>query len=261
MKGIVKILFLSFLLCINTYASFERGLLAVTSQALGGSTSKLFFQTDGTREISLSRNVIMPTMFENNRINYEQGFQGINLGFYYNSFGDQDVATELSYIERTIASKINYEVTSNFSLGGEVKKHMVSSKYEQIPLTGNGYSVDLGMKFMATPSLNLIFEMTNIGGHIKYNTERYEELASNVCLVLEKMLKNNSAFFLKADQTKKLNIGYRFRVNDDISFLIGNADGDWAGGLSIRKDYWKIDYACSYDLIGTEQQLGFTRTF
>lgn len=260
MRDIAKFLFLILFLTINTQASFERSFGTVANQALGNSASALFLP-NVTRAVSVSRNFIMPTMLESIRVSYEQSFQELDIGFYYNSFGDPKIGTGFSYIERVIATKMNYAVGTWFFLAGEIRKHTISSKYEQQRLTGNGYGVDLGLKIIASPRFNIVFEKTNLGGHIKYNTGRIEDLEENVFLMLETSINKNSTVFLKADRAKEINIGYKVDFNDELTLFMGNSCGNWAGGFAINKNNYSIKYACSYDLAGTQQLLGLTRAF
>lgn len=261
MRKLACYLILILLISINAQAAFEKKQISVINQALGDSASTIFSYQNGLRELSIGRNTIVPSMLESTRYGYMQRTKDFVFGFYYCSFGAPDITTDLSYVEKTIAAKINYPFGSRVVLGGEIKRNFIRGRYNGSSLAGDGVTIDLGVKFIFAPSLNIILERTNLGGSIRYNTGKLEDSDGSTNLIIEKNLGESSIAFLRIDQDRKTNIGCQVNLHDQLSLLLGNSQGDWAGGVIIKKDDWNLEYACSYNLLGTQQSLGLSRAF
>lgn len=238
-------------------ASFERSWYPVRNQALGNSNFGLISSTKYNSDIYLTieRSTILPADIERTVIAGGKSNQNCQFSFYWDTFGDKEVAPGLSYIEETKAVKASYLLYPSLIVGGQLKSFNLNTAYK-----GTGYSFDVGFQFQLCSWLKAGLEGRDIYNKISYSTEHSDRIPTQYSLMLEFDIRENLDFFVALNNLNEVNIGCEFTPVPEFSLRAGMHRGDWAGGFAIKKNSWIIEYAVFHDLLGSQQTVSVGRS-
>ena len=252
-------LFFSLLLLIGinsnfVYASFERKYTSAKSAALSDSLPSLFESKKG---IYFERSLIQPIQLERTTFVAELSIPNGFINLTYDSFGDNEVDTELSYFEKVLAVKAVYSLVNDlFDAGIRLNKYDVDTAY-----SGNGFGLDIGVQIYPTSKLSVGLELIDALNYINYSTGHHEKNPLNSILFVQFAPYEKLKVYSRVSSGDGFSIGCEYFILSDFSARLGMNNGHFSAGLGIGKNNWQFDYSLYHDLLGTQQTLGVCRKF